>query len=330
MKIAVLSITKNGAELSKKLFNSIECDVYVKEDFKFNGAKIINFPLKRFVKKIFKMYDALVFIMATGIVVRVVADCLKDKFEDPAVVVIDEKGKFVISLLSGHVGGANELAKRLSKILDAVPVITTASDVNGIESIDMIAKRYGFEIERREDLSKVSAAIVNKEHVDFILDSELDIDVESKSYIDSTAQVYITNKVVFSKKPHVILRPKNLVVGIGCKKNIQIKKLLQFVENSLVFSNLSKNSIRAIATIELKKNEDALLKLSGYLNVPLKIYSVEDIKRVENLFEGSEFVKKIIGVGAVARPVGYLESNMGKELFYSKKDGMVLSIYQDR
>jgi cobalt-precorrin 5A hydrolase len=330
MKIAVLSITKNGAELSKKLFNSIECDVYVKEDFKFNGAKIINFPLKRFVKKIFKMYDALVFIMATGIVVRVVADCLKDKFEDPAVVVIDEKGKFVISLLSGHVGGANELAKKLSKLLNAVPVITTASDVNGIESIDMIAKRYGFEIERREDLSKVSAAIVNSEPVDFIVDPELDIEIESKSYIDSAAQVYITNKVVFSKKLHVILRPKNLVLGIGCKKNIQIKKLLQFVENSLVFLNLSKNSIRAIATIELKKKEDALLKLSKYLNVPLKIYSVEDIKRVENLFEGSEFVKKIIGVGSVARPVGYLESNMGKELFYSKKDGMVLSIYQDR
>jgi cobalt-precorrin 5A hydrolase len=330
MKIAVLSITKNGAELSKRLFNSIKCDVYVKEDFKFNGAKVIDFPLKKFVKKIFKMYDALVFIMATGIVVRVVADCLKDKFEDPAVVVIDEKGKFVISLLSGHVGGANELAKKLSKLLNAVPVITTASDVNGIESIDMIAKRYGFEIERREDLSKVSAAIVNSEPVDFIVDPELDIEIESKSYIDSAAQVYITNKVVFSKKLHVILRPKNLVLGIGCKKNIQIKKLLQFVENSLVFSNLSKNSIRAIATIELKKNEDALLKLSGYLNVPLKIYSVEDIKRVENLFEGSEFVKRVIGVGAVARPVGYLESNMGKELFYSKKDGMVLSIYQDR
>lgn len=330
MKIAILSITKNGAELSKRLFNSIKCDVYVKEDFKFNGAKVIDFPLKKFVKKIFKMYDALVFIMATGIVVRVIADCLKDKFDDPAVVVIDEKGKFVISLLSGHVGGANELAKKLSKLLNAVPVITTASDVNGIESIDMIAKRYGFEIERREDLSKVSAAIVNSEPVDFIVDPELDIEIESKSYIDSAAQVYITNKVVFSKKLHVILRPKNLVLGIGCKKNIQIKKLLQFVENSLVFSNLSKNSIRAIATIELKKKEDALLKLSKYLNVPLKIYSVEDIKRVENLFEGSEFVKKIIGVGSVARPVGYLESNMGKELFYSKKDGMVLSIYQDR
>ncbi|ABR30567.1 cobalamin biosynthesis protein CbiG [Thermosipho melanesiensis] len=319
MKIATITLTNNGKCVAEKIRKYIKTDIFTKKD------NIL--PLKDFVKRIFHKYDALILIMATGIVVRTICGFIKDKYTDPAIVVIDEKGKNVISLLSGHVGGANELTLKIAKILNANPVITTATDLNNVPAIDLIAKKYNFEIENKENIKVISSMLVNNEKVDFIVDDYLNIDIKSTVYKNSKAQVYITNKIVNSEKTHVILRPKNIVVGIGCKKDIPFKQLLSELEFCFKKLNLSLKSICTITSAEIKKDEKAIIELSKYLKVPIKFYTLQEIKKIEHLFECSSFVKKTFGICGVSRHSAYLESK-GKEMLFHKKNGITISVWR--
>ena len=171
MKIAIITLTKGAAVLGKKLLNKLDNAVlYVHSKFYTNEehVKKIDHKLKNFIKDIFNKYECVVFIMATGIVVRSIAPYLEDKRKDPAVVVLDEKGKNVISLLSGHIGRANEYTLEIAKLLNANPVITTASDVNNSIAVDTLAMRLNCEIEDFNMATKVTAHIVNGEKVGIV------------------------------------------------------------------------------------------------------------------------------------------------------------------
>ncbi|QSZ28086.1 cobalt-precorrin 5A hydrolase [Aceticella autotrophica] len=336
MKTAVIALTKNGTNLARKLSEKLNAVLYVPEKFAVDDENKIEGNLSDFVKSIFGKYDGFIFIMAAGIVVRVIAPLIKSKKTDPAVVVLDERGKFAISLLSGHIGGANDLSREVSKAIGAQPVITTATDVNGLIAIDVIAKEKGYYIENFEAVKKINSALVNGDKVVFIIDKE-----EKKFFNDipcielsndtgnASACVYVTAKNIKPAKiPFVILRPKNIVFGIGCKRNTEFEHLLKTVKESMDILNLSLNSVKNISTMDIKKDEECINKLAEYLQVPVKYYIRQELEEVEHLFPVSEFVKKTVGAGSVARPSAYLLSENGQELLYTKGNGITLAIYK--
>ncbi|MGF7057499.1 cobalt-precorrin 5A hydrolase [Brassicibacter mesophilus] len=319
MRWAVLTLTKGGLEQAKRIKSIIsEVDIYTLPKWKESQVFEIEGRLEDFVGSIFDKYSTLIFIMATGIVVRTIATHIKHKAIDPAILVMDEKGEFVISLLSGHLGGANNAARLLGEKIGAKPVITTASDVNDSMAVDTIAMKLNCVLDNFDEAKNITALIVNKEKVGIKSDIPISFNLPENivkandDCKDIKGVIYITNKKefsFFSSKVQII--PKNIVVGIGCRKGIQKDHIVEAVNKFLDINNIHPKSIRHFATVDIKQNEQGIIEASRYFNVPLKIISREQIKKVEESFETSDFVKKTIGVGAVCEPCAYLSSTKG-------------------
>lgn len=331
MKIAIINVTKIGNDVADKIKENINIDLYSKYDS--CGLQNNSFDFKDVVDKTFKNYNAIVFISSTGIAVRSIASFIKSKDKDPAVIVIDSIGRYVISLLSGHLGGANDLTNKIAKIIEAEPIITTATDNLNVEAPDVIAKKNNLVIGNLKDAKKISALLVNGEKVAFI-DEENLIKIprgyESK-FDKAQGIVCITNKYklekneVINKNAFLKLIRKNIVLGIGCRKNYDAEIMKNNVVKVLKEENIDLNSIKTIVSVDIKKEEKALIELSSFLNCKFQTYSVEEIKKVEKKFNRSEFVKKTIGVGAVCEPCIYLR---GAKIIKEKQklNGMTLAI----
>ncbi|WP_270505682.1 cobalt-precorrin 5A hydrolase [Paraclostridium sordellii] len=344
-KIAFISVTKNGKELAfkiKELLN--EGDIFITEKL-FNESldnekcKVINGRLGNLTKDLMEKYEVLIFIMATGIVVRSIASHIKNKFEDPAILVIDEKGLNVISLLSGHIGGANEMTNYISSLIGANPVITTATDVNGKSSLDMIAKRLNAYIDNfRENVKDVNYSLVNNKDLGIYIDGNYRVDTRGFITIKNINEfhrlnnldkiIYITNKNVTDINDSRIIKviPRDIVIGIGCRRNTPYEEIQKALDDLLYKYNIDKKSILKIGSVEVKKDEIGIIELARTLNVDFEIISLEEIKKVEDKFEKSEFVKKSIGVYSVAEPVAYLLSNKNLIVKKHKYKGITFSI----
>src|SRR3989337_3538503 len=243
MNISVFALTKNGAELGERLCRRIDgAYLHLPVRFKgsFNAAFLNDFRSQ--VGQAFGKSNGLIFIMASGIVVRSIAPFLKNKAEDPAVVVMDEKGRYVISLLSGHLGGANNLAKSIAKIIGAKPVIQTATDVNNLPCIEDIAEKFNLAIEDFKKIKMVNSAIVSGRPVAFVDEDAKRLKAIKRGvgsrkwrvgfkFYKSISQIkhdkinvfVIISNSLLSHTQHptsriLFLRPKNLVVGIGCDR----------------------------------------------------------------------------------------------------------------
>lgn len=322
MKLAVWTVTRKaglqGIEIKNKVLN---VDVFTLSKFQLeNTLKMENFT--EVLDENFNKYDGHIFIMATGIVVRKIAPLIKTKDIDPAVVVVDEGMNFAISLLSGHLGGANSLAQKLNKNLGLLPIITTSSDVNGKIAVDTLSQNLNCRLESLEKAKKVTALIVDGKNVELKLPNNI-------SDENPEGIVLISNKENIEV---VQLYPQNLIVGIGSRKGIEKDKVYSFLMEILKKHNLSYKSIKHFATVDLKANENGIVELAKFLNKDLKIVSREEILKIEELFEGSDFVKKEIGVKAVSEPCAYLTSRKdGKFIeMKAKKDGITISIYEER
>ena len=237
--------------------------------------------------------------MASGIVVRTIAPLIKNKFSDPAILVSDEKGKNIISLLSGHMGGANEMTLYISNLLNSNPVITTATDVNNKSSLDMIAKKLNAHIyDFRNKVLKINSMLVNDEVVNLFIDGDYDIDTRGFNICKLDEINNLDEVVVISNKKNLnlinnnILKvvPKNIVIGIGCRKNMDKEYMINSLSDFLHKQNIDINSIKEIGSIDVKKNEEALINLSIYLNVPFKTFTAEEISKV-----GLIYMKNQIG-----------------------------------
>ncbi len=334
MNIACLSFTNKGKLIGEKI-ESIESSKYKIDHY---ANKQINGGVKRILKSIWEKYDAIVFISATGIAVRMCASFIKDKTVDPAVVVIDDLGRYSISLLSGHIGGANELAKELSLFLGTEPIITTATDSRGIESIDMFAENNGYYIEDIKSVTKLTTMMVNNEVVGLYTEDSKIINynkliiIKDLKNIESSIKglIIVSSNEKFKELdiPHTILRPKNLNIGIGCRKGIEKDLIIKAINDQFNKLNLSKNSIKNIGTVEVKKYEKGIIDTSKYFSCPLKIFTIEEIKMVEDKFEKSQFVKDTIGVNSVSGPVAFLlGGNIISEK--SKHNGITISISKE-
>lgn len=344
-KIAFISVTQNGMNLAIDIRNMIdEGDIYITEKlYKLNENKqivnIIEGKLSDFMPILFREYEVLIFIMATGIVVRSIANEIKSKFEDPAILVIDEKGKNVISLLSGHMGGANEATNYISNLIGGNPVITTATDVNDKTSLDMIAKRLNAHIDNfRESVKEVNSLLVNDGKVGIFIDGNYDVDARGLITIKNINEfhrydkldkiIYITNKSKIEIDDERIVKvvPKNIVIGMGCRRGTTCGDINNSLEDLLNKYDLDKKSIRKIGSVEVKKDEKGIIELAKQLNIPFETIKLEEIKKIEDRFEKSDFVKKSIGVYCVAEPVAYILSNKNLIVAKHRYKGITFSI----
>jgi cobalt-precorrin 5A hydrolase len=318
MKIGYFSLTEKGFITAKKIKMELEGDLYTKE----------NMPKGLFetVGRAFSSYDALVFIMAAGIVVRMIAPYIKSKTTDPAVVVCDQEGKFVISLLSGHLGGANELAGRIAAVTGGTAVITTATDVEDLISFDLFAKKNQLRIENIEELKFISQALLEGKTVDVITNAEIAGEWKGKvavvsHYRGNPSVVIDTERKIENKQgPVLYLRPKSLYLGVGCKKQIDAEWLLACFEDFMQKEGICRENIQAVATISLKAEEKGIKKLLSALGAELIVVDMEDIRKLEEegiigskeaLIEKSDFVKKVTGAGSVSEACAYLASKRG-------------------
>lgn len=324
MKLAIWSVTRGAGRLAKLYGDTLKAQIYTLKKFNIEDTiQMENFT--ETLEKEFNSYDGHIFIMATGIVVRKISILIKSKDIDPAVVVIDEGAHFVISLLSGHLGGANELAEIIGEKLNLLPIITTSSDVTGKIAVDTLSQKLNGELESLEKAKNVTSLIVDGKGVDIKLPKNVDFDKKG----DVEGIIIVSNRENIES---VRIYPKDLVLGIGCKRGTSEEHILTGIEMAMKKHNLSMKSIKKIATVDIKANEVGLINAAKTLRKDLIIISREDIKKIENQFEGSQFVKKQIGVTCVSEPCALLASSRNGK-FLEKKyiyDGMTISIYEEK
>lgn len=332
MKIACLSFSDKGYEIGeniKRLSKLGKYDIHHYPNSQAVGG------IKKLLKGIWYEYEGFIFISATGIAVRMISTFIEHKTKDPAVIVIDDLGKFAISLLSGHIGGANEIAQWIGEKIGAIPVITTASDNRGIDSIDIYAKRNNYYIENINSVTKLTSMMVNGKRVGLYTEEAALIKygnlmfVQSLESIDISIEglIIVTSKIKMPdlSVPFTLLRPRNINIGVGCRKGIGTYKIVDAIEKSLNELNLSTQSIKAIGTIEIKKDEEGIIEAAKHFNCPLRIFTIKEIEKVEDKFQKSQFVKDTIGVHSVAEPSAYL---LGGELIKEKTkyNGITIAI----
>jgi cobalt-precorrin 5A hydrolase len=351
MKLAVVAITRQGSELAGTAAMGLraagyEAHLLLTDDYagSMESAVPLAGSLAELVGGLFEAYDGLVMIMALGIVMRVLAPHIRDKRTDPAVVVLDERGGFVISALSGHLGGANDLARELAGIIGAVPVITTATDVQGLGAVDVLARDYNMALEPFEAVRGVNAALVNGGRVGlysefplpemprgFVLLEEMEL----QSGISLDWRVLITGRNLPPQGGRtLLLRPRNLVVGMGCRRGAGAGEILQAIRDSFKILDKSLLCIKALATVDLKAGEPGLKMAAVNLGVPLLAYDREDIKKIFDAggtdLTFSPLVQQKIGVGGVCEPVALLACPRGRLIMNKTKyPGITVAVVEE-
>lgn len=331
MKLAIIAVTVKGAALAAKLSQGLDCDavVYAKEGRLADSQALTYSSLQELLHRIFKQFDGFICIMAAGIAVRVLAPLLGHKSTDPAVVVVDDGGNYAISLLSGHLGGANELTNRVAQALGALPVITTATDVAGKVAPDVLSGKLGLKIETLVQAKAVNAALANGGKVDFFLDNslpqvemlrekaaEFNIALNEVSMFsvkigllgECDAAVFITDKLLECDVPHVFLRPPTLVIGLGCRRGTDVKTILRAVQEATGRIGRSNLSICCLASVDIKEDEAGLLAAGRELGAELRFFDKRQLQQsiLDNKLCVSEFVQKQIGVGNVCEAAALL------------------------
>lgn len=276
-------------------------------------------------------HEAIIFVGACGIAVRAIAPYLKSKTTDPAVLVIDEAGQFVISLVSGHLGGANELAAFVAEQIHATPVITTATDVNGRFAVDVFAKQNRLSIESMQLAKEISAAILRGQKIGFFcqngfsgeLPPEL-VEAEEKLNIWISSE----NPPDDPEKKILHLIPRRYVLGIGCRKEKPYEEIEAEVLRVLESEGIAVREICGMASIDLKKDEKGLLTFSDKYRLPFVTYSAEELMAVEGEFSPSEFVKGTTGVDNVCERSAVRSAGAGCSLIHKKdaNNGVTVAI----
>ncbi len=326
LRVAIICLTRGGALLARKLVRLLpETGLYLYEPSAPEFSNLERFSsLRGLTGRLWSRHNALVFIMAAGIVVRTIAPLIKDKKTDPAVVVLDEKGKFAISLLSGHMGKANGLAKEIADFLGGQAVITTASDVNERPALDLWALERDLYVEDWERLKRLSARIVDGEKIKVFTDGvsyKLPPEfIPVKAPED--AQLIITNRIMsFSA---LYLRPRNLVLGIGCNRGTEAEEIGKVVKDVFGEWGFSPNSIRNVATVDKKKDEAGLLCFAERHGLAIEFFSPEELNRVKGI-KGSEASMRAIGARGVAEPAAILSARSSLLIPKQKRGNVTLA-----
>lgn len=333
MKISIICFTLTGQQTGEKLKKALEeqehaVSLYTKSKY---IPESIKESTKEWARKQFESADGIIFIGATGIAVRSIAPYVASKKTDPAVLVTDECGKFVISLLSGHLGGANELALQAAEALHAVPIVTTATDLEGKFAVDVFAKKNNCHIFRMKEAKEVSAALLAGEKVGFysefpwegelpdglvnccglrdenwISENEPGTNVQNDNQIKSASDLFpkvgiaVTihkNCTPFLSTTHVV--PQAVALGMGCRKNKEAQAVEKAAFTCLEENQIYPQAVAWLASIDIKKEEPGLLALAEKMGIPFETFSSEELLAVKGEFTASSFVRRTVGVDNV-------------------------------
>ncbi len=326
--VAVFGFSSRGVQTGTQIIEVVrrggaEVEAYAPARLKADGWKDL-FSLSEVLEKRMLYMDALVFVGAAGIAVRGIAPFVKSKLSDPAVLVVDEQGQYVIPILSGHVGGANAFARTLAREIGAFPVITTATDGTDVFSVDTYARQQHMAIVEKDEIKHLSGALLAGEPI---------------GALTPECGFLITPDPVSTPFSHTLhLVPQDLVVGIGCRRGVSAEQLYQWVSDRFCEKHWSLYRIRAIASIDVKREEEGLCLLAKRLQVPFLTYPAEELLKQQGDFQGSGFVKDTVGVENVcersalcaAVREGWLPENSRFENFCLlpklKGEGMTLAV----
>jgi cobalt-precorrin 5A hydrolase len=296
-------------------------------------------PLRRVFPMIWKDHDAIIAVMALGIAVRLAGPLAADKRSDPALVVVDDAGRFAVSVLGGHGAGANELTLAVAEILGATPVITTASEAQKLPAVDRIGHDLGWVIERSENLTRVAAAVVRRQTVAVWQDAGspdwwrpfgpwpshfVRIHAwDELSPLRPAAVLVISDRSVPENLPGdrtLVYRPPTLVAGIGCKRGTPQETIESWVAHVCDGHGLALNSLAALATVTLKADEPGLLAYAAARGLPLVAFPPEQLADQPGIETPSERVRSQIGIAAVAEPAA-LRAARASRLLVAKQIG---------
>lgn len=335
-KYAVITVTEHGSQLAEKLQSAFKSnnidnklnilDIYVKKErHTLNTANptvsnVYEFDrLKDLIADIFYQYQALIFFTSTGIAVRMIAPYIVHKAKDPAIIVLDEQAHFAISLLSGHLGGANELTQKIATILHAQPVITTATDTNNIIAPDAIATKLGLVPYPLTHIKKINSALVQGKTVKYYIEANWN---KADFYQEKLAQFGFTATKISGKKLNrsytpcvfvspkrrlmtniLVLSPRRLIAGIGCRRNTSVQLIDSAIQNALqmVDSEYKNLPIAKIVSTVVKSDEQGLLEWAQKHNIIPQFYDNEIMRKMIDKYHivESAFVKQQIGIGNV-------------------------------
>lgn len=343
---ALVAITKHGVANARAYAEKFPyVDVYYMKKFAYGDEEQKNIQLfdgtvRLLLPALFKQYKAMILIISLGAVVRMIAPILEDKKTDPAVLVVDDKGQFVISVLSGHIGGANALTQEFAEAIRATPIVTTASDVQKTIPVDLFGARFGWVWDSEEKLTSVSASVVNEEHVAIVQETGEKDWWMHETPMPETLKVYETTEDAIAVKPHatllitdrlieaheevllengVIYRPKSLVLGMGCNRGTSAAEIEALIDETLVELKLSKKSVKAIASIDLKKDEQGFIEVASKNQWQFITYSAVELNEMP-LRNPSEKVFQYTGAYGVCEPAA-LRYSKAKDWILEKKKG---------
>lgn len=299
MTCAVIAFTRRGAALGQKLSQALGGTLHVPPRLAASCAGESYTSMENWTAENWNRAQALIFVGACGIAVRAIAPHVRDKFSDPAVVAVDEAGNFAISLLSGHVGGANVLARRIAAITGGQAVITTATDVNSLFAVDVWARERQLVIADRALAKAVSAALLEGKSIGFSSDFPAAGTLpEGLTAAAQALNIRVTDRAA-TEANTLALIPKALTLGIGCRRGKTAAEIESAVSRALNGAGLDRRAASSAASIDLKKDEPGLLEFCKNWNLPFYTYSADQLRRAPGEFQHSELVQQVTGVDNV-------------------------------
>ncbi|MCO5386454.1 cobalamin biosynthesis protein [Desulfosporosinus sp.] len=355
-KVALLTLTDRGLDtilrIGEGLPNAIGREYYLHEKVlnqsKYHGEsqssqgfKIKSFSrLSDIIPSLWQEFSVLVFVMASGIVVRQISLLIEGKDRDPAVLVLDEEGKFVIPLLSGHLGGANAWAHQISEQIGAVPVITTATDVRGMVAPDEYARRYGWKVEPVDHLPAVNRLLLEQKQL--YVWASYPLKPEHETWVKDTHYCFLSEKekdqanVIIDaflnsniKADCLYLVPPILSIGVGCRRGVASDVILERIKLAIEQLGASLKAISGIYSIDLKSNEVGLIEVAKYLRVPFRTFRADELQSVnlQEQLSRSNFVSEKIGVDGVCEAASLLGAKRGRLVLpKTKGQGVTVAI----
>lgn len=333
MKLAIISVSNKGQKLAFKLKEKLN------EDSTILKVDLYHKNVKKYFQILFYEYDAIIAIMASGILIRTIAPLIESKVTDPAILNIDDNGNFVISTLSGHLGGANKLTDKIANLIDAIPVITTSTDVNKKLGIDILAKDLYLSINNTKEILFFNKSILEGEQLNFTINPNKNFDYLFNYLKNNTLEIDVsfsysnninTDEIHVKLDNHkIILKEMKIVVGIGCRRGKECADIYKSLIKSINELNIDKSRINMFSSAEIKKNEQGILELSDKLNIPVNFVELDKLKLFEsNDIQKSEFVYSKFGIYGVCEPSALITAGFDSKLIYKKTsyDGVTISI----
>ena len=334
MQARIVSYSKNGRDTAQRVAELLtdlgwECRRFALPKYGAEGDEPLTESASVWAERGFREAQALVFVCAVGIAVRGIAPWVRDKTTDPAVLVLDEGGRFVIPLLSGHLGGANELAVALAEKLGATPVLTTATDVGGVFAVDVFAKKNKLHIGSMGLAKAVSAALLSGQPVGFRSDLPWTGELP-RGLTQGEAELGIWVSAGWGRTPPfrrtMQLTPRRYAAGMGCRKGKSEEELAAFLTRELAACGVDPRELQCLASIDLKKEEPGLLALSQALGVPLVTYSAEALAAVPGEFTASAFVQAASGEDSACERAAVLASGGPLIVKKTAESGMTFAL----